>query len=363
MPDAPSPAAVIACELGPNCAPITELMWALHTQRGLHVAHLELLTNREGERFVHELHHALGQWAQVMGPPPTLALGWVVDAAGARVDDDVTPAQVQAWMQARWRTYRVAIERAGDGPVVFAIASNRPRTVLTTAMFTLLARPQDLCVDVRVSEPRVEGGRAGFFFPDQRTPCADEQGPIDPLQVQVHVVDLQLPRLRPLLRPGDLSTYAAALAATQTRVHQAEQPVLAVRWATPPVVEINGAPLPLSDAQALWISALALARSQGEGWVAGSDRSWLHRALDRCRVAAGTPHWQPYTRAFTPGAGDAALRRLRSVSSAAVAAYCRAHAVPGQHLVVPAKERVGRSSRQRLALSRDRIDVADGNVP
>jgi hypothetical protein len=167
--------AIIASELGPNPAPITELIWALRVQRGLRVRRLYLLTNDRGEQYLHELHEALGLLRQVFGEAPSLApLRFAVDGAGQRVEGDISPSESAAWMRARWDNLRRAIDDAGEAPVVFAIASNRERSVLTTGMYTLLARPGDLCLDVRVSEPRVKGARAHFYFPDQPSWCADD---------------------------------------------------------------------------------------------------------------------------------------------------------------------------------------------
>ena len=348
--------AVIACELGPNCAPITELIWALRVRRDLRVRHLQLLTNRRGEEFLHELRHALRMWDDVFGDSPTFTLDYALDASGDRIEDDVTTDDAHAWMQARWRNYRAAIDHAGADPVVFAIASNRQRTVLTTAMFTLLARQQDECIDVRISEPRVEGAKAGFYFPDQTEPCADEQGLIDPTSVEVHLVELRLPRLRRLLQADELETYKAALAATDTRIGDAELPTLTVAWGAPPAILLNGQSLPLSPAQALWFSALLLARHSGEGWSVGLDRSWLEGALKRCQVASAHQYWRPWTNAYTSGAGDAAFRRLRSVT---LIDFCKTHAVRGQHLVIPTHERVGKSTQQRIALPPGQIQLSD----
>ncbi len=342
--------AVIACELGPNCAPIIELIWGLRVQRGLRVRHLQLLTNRRGEEFLKELLHALHTWETVFGDPPTFSLAYALDADGERIEDDVSTDEARAWMQARWRNYRAAIDLAGPDPVVFAIASNRQRTVLTTSMFTLLARQQDACIDVRVSEPRVEGAKAGFYFPDQTEPCADEDGLIDPTSVEVYLVELRLPRLRRLLQASQLETYDAALAATETRIDDAELPTLTVEWGAPPALHLNGQPLPLSPAQALWFSALALARHSGDGWSDGLDRTWLEGALRRCQRASAQSHWRPFTNAYTPGDGDAAFRRLRSVTRKAMLDFCKHRAVRGQHLVIPTHERVGQSTRQRIAL-------------
>ncbi|MFT5586756.1 MAG: hypothetical protein ACI9VR_004358 [Cognaticolwellia sp.] len=78
--------------------------------------------------------------------------------------------------------------------------------LLTTTVFTLLARPQDHCIDVRVSDPRMEGAKAGFFLPDRPGPCHDREIEIDPRQVEVLLVELRLPVLRSLLRAEELTT-------------------------------------------------------------------------------------------------------------------------------------------------------------
>jgi CRISPR-associated protein (TIGR02584 family) len=81
---------------------------------------------------------------------------------------DVSPDDSAAYRKAIWTAARRCLQRAGARPVVFLLAGGRQRT--TTAYpattFQLLARSQDHLIDVRVSDPRVEGGTS-FFFPEQ----------------------------------------------------------------------------------------------------------------------------------------------------------------------------------------------------
>ncbi len=356
--------AIIACELGPNCAPITELVWAMRTQRSIRVTKLLLLTNRRGEQYLDELKHALEMLHQVYGEAPELSLSHALDEEGHRVEEDITPGDAQAWMRARWLNFQQAIEEAGTDPVIFAIASNRPRSVMTSAMFTLLARPQDLCVDVRVSEPRVEGAKAGFFFPDQPEDCADEAGPIDPSSVQVHLVDLRLPRLRHLLKAEDLASYEAALAATELVVATSKQPLLRIEMKKLRVF-INDKPVALTESQALWVAGLALARQSGDGWIGGQDRSHALKALEQCQQARGQPHWTPRSGVFLPKPPDVAgsLRKLRSLTRRRIKEFCGKEAVLGRHLVIPQVRRQVQgggavTTQQRIEIDPERIVFA-----
>lgn len=312
--------AVVVCELGPNPAPISELVQALRVQRDLRVRALFLLTNAHGEKYLHELDYALRMFARVYGEAPAyapLAYAWLPD--GARAEHDRTPEESAAWMQARWANVLRATEAAGDDPVVFAIAANRERSVLTTAMYTLLARPGDLCLDVRVSDERVKGAKAGFFFPTQPAPCRAADGSvIDPASVVVTLVALELPRLRPFLGADAPPSYEAALVLAQGGVDAAAPPRVVADFSVPRVT-VNGVKVALTEGECLVLLSLLLARVEGDddGWVRSADTTWLTKARQRSRDAMGRPGWEPQSKALAgAGAGGKPatdpIRTLRS---------------------------------------------------
>jgi hypothetical protein len=369
--------AVVACELGPNPAPISELVQALRVQRALRVRALFLLTNRYGERYLHELHHAMEMYRAVYGDAPVLELAFAELDDGTRAERDLTPAESAAWMRARWANVQRAVAAAGADPVVFAIAANRERSVLTTAMYTLLARPGDLCLDVRVSDPRVEGAKAGFFFPTQPEPCVTADGTvIDPASVAVTLVQLELPRLRGMLGLEVPATYDAALALAQGAVDAAAPPRV-VADLTGPRIAVDGVEVSLSRGQCLVWLALLLARVDGrdEGWVAGFDSTWLVEALERVRQATGSPMWSPQGAAFSKLSRDDAVmiegveqsvRELRSRTRRRLERFCEEQGVDPS-AIVPVKRVFsgdgGRSTQQRVPLDPRFItitSVADG---
>jgi pimeloyl-ACP methyl ester carboxylesterase len=138
-------------------------------------------------------------------------------------DDELSPQDADAWNEARWANATAALRAAGERPVVFALAGGRQRSsaALTTVMFQLLARPHDRLVDVRVGDRRVEGARAGFFFPEQARQLLQVGGEsFLARDVPVHLVDLRVPRLRRLIAGSEMNTWTDALAAGQRAIEE-----------------------------------------------------------------------------------------------------------------------------------------------
>ena len=238
----PNDAAVLFAPLGPNPAPFSELVWALQRQRGLFVEDAVVVVDREAASFLEsELlaeGAALDQLRGVLGDRVVsrerLRVQCVVDHAGELFDDDLAPDAAAAYARHVWEAARAAIALAGDRPVVFALAAGRRRTMtaLATVSAELLARPGDLCLDVRVSDPRVEGG-TGFFFPEQLAQMIlTSRGLVRAAEVEVRLVDVALPRLASLLQKEDLTTYASALEAGQRAIDRGPMPRLTVDLVT-----------------------------------------------------------------------------------------------------------------------------------
>jgi len=358
----------IAAELGPNPAPLVELVWALFKKRGLKTAKLHLLTNARGVAFSHELYQGFGLFKAAYGWSPDLSdLNVVTGSDGRAIDQDMCPEETAAWMDARWDNYQRAFDAAGPEPVVFAIAANRARSVLTTGMYTLLARPQDLCLEVRVDEPRVLGGKAGFYFPDQGGRCQDAHGFIDPSKVHVHLIEHTLPRLRPLLEPEQLGSYAAALQGAQSAVERS-RPVRISWCVSKREIRVNDLLVPLTPSQAIWIAALCLERLQGDGWVEGKDLRRF-RQVRRLEESAMPPLPNPRSKVFDGLESDAhllddtSLRKLKAQARSKLLGFCE-WAGLAPLLLLPHKRREGGSSFQRLPVPARLITVlAEGNVP
>ena len=292
----PATAVTVFAALGPNPAPLTELIWALHRQRSLLVTdlflvmdkhcndrlHWELLDDGGG---LHELWLLLG-----FVPSATTIRERIVQAPSDTALDDEDPAHADLYNAAIWDAARDATAHAGSGVVVFGLTAGRRRTMtaMSSMAFQLLSRPQDLCLDVRVSEKRAEGG-SGFYFPEQRRQAiAPNVGAVfHARDVEVRLVNVVLPRLRELV-PGDmLATYASALAASQAAVDAAALPRLIVDLAKGEV-KVDVVVLELSPSEFIWYAALALARRDGEGWIAAADLVALRSIADACSAKGWT---------------------------------------------------------------------------
>ncbi|MCC7172151.1 MAG: hypothetical protein IT459_17025, partial [Planctomycetes bacterium] len=136
------------------------------------------------------------------------------EARGGRLlADDALDEDAAVYQDAVYRCAREIIGRAAERPVVFALLAGRRRTMTVMAVVVAqhLARPQDLVVDVRI-EPSDAEQPGVFFFPEQpRRALHTRHGSVDSRDVQVHVVDVRVPRLRGLVDANDASTYRALL--------------------------------------------------------------------------------------------------------------------------------------------------------
>ncbi len=164
---------IVAC-IGPNPAPLTELIWALARQRALTTTAVHVVANARAEAFLQREvlapGAALDQLVDALHiAPPAVTLHRVEsEGTGRPVPDDAHPADGDLWRSKLWTAARLALQDAGEGAAVFALVAGRRRTMtaMETVIAQLLARPQDLVVDVRVGERAAEGG-SGFFFPEQ----------------------------------------------------------------------------------------------------------------------------------------------------------------------------------------------------
>jgi CRISPR-associated protein (TIGR02584 family) len=276
----PPPQARVFAPLGPNPAPLTELLWALARQEGLRVATVDLVVTAEAAFYLQDEvlgpRGALAQLREVLGDAaPAPEAVWLHDARdveGLPLEDDRSPEDAARYRAAVWAGARAALARAGEDPLVFGFIAGRRRTmtVLQAAVFQLLARPQDRAYDVRVSDPRVEGG-TGFFFPEQ--PQRHIRAPgwtVDARAVAVHLVPVELPRLGHLVSQANLHSYEAALQAGQAAVDAAAPPEVVVD-----LVEgelwVDGALVPITGAKLVWFAILAAARQTGDGWVTWNE--------------------------------------------------------------------------------------------
>jgi CRISPR-associated protein (TIGR02584 family) len=289
--------AVLLAELGPNPAALTEALWALPRLHATRVTEVFVLTSRAGSAWFEREVLASSVYEQLVA-----CLGDAVPGSQrlhVRVvphDDELSPQDADAWNEARWANATAALRAAGELPVVFALAGGRQRSsaALTTVMFQLLARPQDRLVDVRVGDRRVEGARAGFFFPEQARQLLHVGGESFLAQnVPVHLVDLRVPRLRRLIAGSEMHTWTDALAAGQRAIEEVPSLALVLDLASARIT-LNGATVRFTESEFVWVAALVRARKEGvdDGWVRSAAFAGP-RAVLRAMRATRAPTWQP----------------------------------------------------------------------
>lgn len=276
----------IVAPLGPNPAALTELCWALAP---VHAVHAVLESERAARWFQTELTELAWPWLAACRevPEPVVHLARLPD--GSTPLDSDHPDSVAALREPLWQAARAAQE---SGPAVFALSGGRWRasTALVTTVFQLLARPGDKLVEVRLSDPVAEGG-TGFFFPDQ--PHQQLRGkdgtPFRAADIGVRLDRIDVPQLRPLLAPEELTDFAAALAASQARLAEL-RPAEVHYDLRSGEVHIDGRPLPLTGTQLLVYLCLLDAVHRGEPFVRVVDEDTLRDFLHRC-IAADETGW------------------------------------------------------------------------
>ena len=181
------------------------------------------------------------------------------------MEDDRTGPEASCFRETLWRTAQDAIASAGDRQVVFGLTEGSRRTTcaLMTAFFQLLAREPDILVDVRVTDPRVDGD-VPFFFPEQKErELLHEFSVIDARRVEVALVELDLPRLAGMLEGEALTSYDSALRIAKARPESSPPPVvidLSRGWVT-----IDGLEVDLSTAERFWYAYLGWRRGRDDG--------------------------------------------------------------------------------------------------
>lgn len=369
---------VLFTTLGPNPAPLTELLWALARHQQQLVVEAHVVVAQRGalylERELLTPGGPLDQLVALLGEDlahgPRLHIHRARLHDGSPLVDDEDPAHADAYQATVWNAAVAARQAAGDRPLVFALAAGRRRTMmaLLTMAYQMLARPQDACLDIRVDDPRAEGG-SGFFFPDQTPPrIVGRRGEFDAREVEVRLVPVSLPRLGRLIGQGDLASAAKALAATQQAVDRAALPALRVDLAQGACF-VDERRLPLGASLFLWYATLAIERHQGgEGWTHADSQ--FQRKLLRGSPA---PVWRDLEALPTlfkhiaqnkPIASslrkDASLRVLRTKTREVLRSFCREHIPLHEHLLVPAiKNLAGGVRQQRIELPADRIELHD----
>ncbi len=345
---------------GGNPAPLATLAWALDRD-GVRVDAIHAVLYASARRYLHaELlggDTPLAQLAALRGQAPAVVEHLATQPGGAPVEDDADPEGAAALMETLWCAARTL--QADPAPVVFALVSGRRRTLVADVVvaFQLLARPQDRLVEVRVSPREAVDPLTRFYFPGQatvaRVPVAPAHGS-DAVcgadEVTVTLVDVRVPRLRHLLPPERLQTWAGALDAGEDALDAGQRvvPSFDLRGRS---VRLGARTVTLSHDQAIWVAALAVARRVApDGWLDVTERTVtaaVHAAA--LRVWNLEPH--ELSDGWDFGADPhpqrlARLGPLRSRVRRDLEAQLTGH--PWRDLVVPELRRAAGRSQERL---------------
>ena len=289
------PGVVVFAPLGPNPASMVELLWWLRRERGLSTDAVHVVVDAEAQRWLRSEvlapNTALDALRDALGGhvPRHVVEHVVVDALGAPLRDDVSPDDAERYRDAVWNAAIAATREAGERSVYFGLCGRRRRTMtaMTSTAFQWLARRGDVCVDVRVTDRRAEGG-SGFFFPEQpwQLLVGRRDEPFLAREVGIRVIEVALPRLRGLVAERHLASYASALAAGQAAVDEGLPPALCVDLSLGRAT-VGGQKLPLSSSELVWLATLAVARLEAVEWVAVRSSTVFDRVLATAMAAFG----------------------------------------------------------------------------
>jgi hypothetical protein len=339
IPEPRDPVVVVA-PIGPHSAPLGGLIRVLYQERSMAVAHAYLVAGARELKAIHDdvldSGRLLDRLREMLGDQildhDGVHLVPVHGAGGEILEDDLLPEHASCFREALWNAARDAIARAGSRPVVFAMLHGARRTAaaLVGAFYQLLARPQDVLLDVRIL-PGTDG---------------------------VRLVELELPRLAGLVGGASLTSFASALAVA--RSHAPVSPPKLVIDLLTTRVEVEGIEVDLSPAEGLWYAYLALRRGETvDGWViAGQDgheafAHFLRRAGARRRT--GSIRCRPL-RDLLEGqfVHDEDLRNLRGKTVQRMKRWCGLERPEWAQLLVPEADNHG---HQRLPLPAHAIEI------
>lgn len=372
---------VVFAPLGANPAPLLQLVWALHRHWHLAASRVVVVVDARGHRYIHaEALNPGAAWEKLQRALGGMAIGSrevevvaVRTAAGDLMPSDEEPENAAIYNESAWSAARNAIAGAGDNPVIFALVAGRRRTmhVAATVLFQLLARPQDRLIDVRVTERWAETAGV-FYFPDQDGGHgARARGPTephDPASVDVILVDVQVPRLRSLLRERDLMTYAAALRAGQAAVDASASATLRFVLSEGKVF-LGDHEIPLSKAQLIWYATLAHYRRSSagsDGWLRVRDVEPLWHMARRCSEFAWSAVVQGELVDKLMGLesppkvlkeiDEDNLRKMRADTVKRIRQWSKGKPRELGSLVIPARKKLSTGNVQRIALEPDLIE-------
>lgn len=354
---------------GGNPAPVVALLWALLRQRGLRSRALHVVLYERAEHwFRAELLEGDRPLEQLRAIADDATLGEVHAhvaclADGTPVDDDADIAAALRFVERLWSVILEAQSRGPDPAVVALVGgSRRTLSVDSVVAFQLLARPQDMLVDVRIDPKPARDPRSRFYFPEQHTPAQIRFGDgevLDADQVRVSIVEVAVPRLRHLLPSQALTSFACALEAGEDALRGGVLPIVGFDISGR-VVTLGSAAVKLSYDQAIWFAALAVARrTTPEGWLDVADAEPLEAVFEVCRkrwlLEPGdlSDGWE----FIGPLAGLRAVRLgpIRSRLRKALKSALKGH--PHRDEVIPEKRKLAGQASERLRCAPSRLHL------
>jgi CRISPR-associated protein (TIGR02584 family) len=356
------PPAILVAPIGPYPAPFAELIWALHRKRHLAVVEAWAIVDRRSLEYLREdvldSGRALDQLRSALGHG-------ILDHHDLHVSvlrEESDALGVAACRDALWTAAKDAIASAGDRPVVFGLThgSNRMSCALVAAVFQILGREQDLLLDVRVDDPRVEGD-VPFFFPEQdQREIRHGHSVIDARRVDVSLVELDLPRLAGLVDGRVATSFESVRHVARSR-SDSKPPQVVVDLVAGSVT-IAGSEVDLSVAERFWYGYLASRRGETtDGWVLAGQGG--HADFLAFLERTGARRWAASIRTkpllvLLDGefVHDEDLRNLRGKTVQRLKRWCADHHPELERIVIPESDGNG---RQRIPLAPHRIRVVE----
>ena len=255
---------ILIAEIGPNPAPLIELVWALARQKNVYTDRVLVLYHNTPtfKSLQTELDYA---WSWLTHDCPDLQLRQdmlIYRELSASESEMNTPVEHTR----RWDCFHEALRAAEDlgaeVPMVCGLTSGRRRSsaAMSSVFFQMLARHHDVCFDVRVSRREVEGARAGFYFPEQSATLYECD--FEARDVEIILDEIILPRFYNLLSPHERQSYPQALESTlRWASHPKESARLHLATSTFSLVSHQ---IKLPPAQVTYLALVALAEAETE---------------------------------------------------------------------------------------------------
>ncbi len=363
-----SESVVLVAPIDPRTDPLAQMLWALVHKRQMSVASIHAVVDKRGYFYLEREFLAPGEVLEQLAAaaslpvagPSQVVIHRATLADGSYAQDEAIESHAQAYLSTLWEACQAAVDEAGERRVIFGLLGVRRRSMSAalSAFFQMLARPDDLLLDVRLSDRRAEIG-GDFFFPAQTDPVPYRDLFVDPKTVDINLVEIDLVKLGGLLGKDALGSYSAAIEKSRAAISALSPPRLKLD-----LVEgrcwVEGESLPLSSAELLWYGFLAQGRaSSEEGWVVvGQDG---HGALRDFYVSLIERPWatkirtQPL-RALASGdyVADEDLKNLRGKTVQKVKRWCDEHRPAAAEWIVP---RSDGGRHQRIPIPRSHLEV------